>query len=364
MSEKECKKFIKGFGILTALLLLAAAVLVIVFDPYFHYHAPISPLKAIYTKKEYQLNGAVEHLDHDALMLGSSVTMNINSSDFDRAFGCSTLKAVVSGAKCSTLCYYLDKAYRYNDIKYVFWGLDPDQICYEPDEVPDQEQVYYMRDKNPLNDVNYLWSMDVIFKEIPNMIAMSAHSDYDQGLAYEFASQSVFGAQQALATHQPEGDIHRMNSIDGEDFVRRINANMDMVEALVAAHPETEYRFFFTVAGILWWDIHYRSGNMERYFAAWKNAVERLDRYDNVTFYSGVFNSAGAVCDLSHYCDYCHADAQINALQAASVINGDRIITADTVDDEIDILRSIILDFEDRLTTEGNWDFLYSDGWY
>ena len=105
-------------------------------------------------------------------------------------------------------------------------------------------------------------------------------------------------------------------------------------------YPETEYRFFFTVAGILWWDIHYRSGNMERYFAAWKNAVERLDRYDNVTFYSGVFNSAGAVCDLSHYCDYCHADAQINALQAASVINGDRIITADTVDDEIDILRS------------------------
>ncbi|MBR6256899.1 MAG: hypothetical protein IKR23_05915 [Lachnospiraceae bacterium] len=359
MNEREAKKFIKGFFMISALLLVMAAVTVAVFDPFLHYHKPIAGLKTIFTKKEYQLNGVMDHLDYDAVMLGSSVTMNINSSDFDRAFDCNTVKAVASGARCSTLCYYLDKAYKHTDVKYVFWGLDPDQICYEVDAVPDQEQVYYMRDKNPLNDVNYLWSMNVLLEDIPNMIAMSRHADYDPGLAYEFASFSVFGTDQALSTHKPEGEMHKMLDTSGEEYQRRINANMDLVEELVAAHPETEFKFFFTVAGILWWDIHYRDGLMERYFGAWRNAVDRLDKYDNVTFYSGVFNSEECITDLSHYCDYCHADAGINALQAQSVINGDRIITMENVDEEIDILRNIVLSFENRLITDGNWDFLY-----
>ena len=92
MNEHECKKFIKGFFFTSAVLPILAAVVVILADPYFHYHAPLPGLKPVYMEKEYQINGALEHLDYNAVLLGSSVTMNINSRLFDEAYGCVTEK--------------------------------------------------------------------------------------------------------------------------------------------------------------------------------------------------------------------------------------------------------------------------------
>ena len=359
MDAEKSKKFILRFFGLTAFLLILAAIPVIVVDPFFHYHGLLPGLKPVYSRYEYQVNGALEYLDYDAVMLGSSVTMNINSSAFDEAYGCTTEKAVSSGAHCCTLVYFLEKAFANRELKYVFWGLDPDQICYAIDPVPDQNQALFLRDKNPFNDVNYFWNIDVLFDDLPNMLAISRHADYDRGMAYDFTTFKTFGADIALETHLPEGEVSEMLPIDGEEYLKRINANMDSVEALVAAHPETEFKFFFTLAGILWWDIHYRDGKLERYYNAWENAVRRLDKYDNVTFYSGVFNDRDCIMDISHYCDYCHADYEFNQLQAMSVINEDRIITVDNMEEEIDVLKGIIKDFEDRLVEDGNWDFLY-----
>ncbi len=358
MNEEKYKKAAKCFITGLAILLISAAILVFLVDPFFHYHRPWFGLKPIQTKEEFQVNGALEHLEYNAVMLGSSVTMNVNSGSFDKAYGCNTIKAVAKGATCSTLYYYLDKAYKYQDIDYVFWGIDPDQIQYEYEEDSKQDQVEYLRDNNPFNDVNYLWNVDVIFYEIPYMIAMSAHDDLDTGKAYDFTATSVFGYDAAIELHKPEGEIREMRSCSDEKYVNKREKNLDLIEELVAAHPETEFKFFFTVASILWWDIHYRDGGMERYLASFERAVERLDVYDNVTFYSGVFNDEDVIMDLDRYCDYCHADYEINQRQAASVINGDRVITVDTVDEEIQILRDCVYSFEERLEKEGNWDFL------
>lgn len=358
MNEEQYKKTAIRFLTGIAVLLALAAILVFLVDPFFHYHGLWFGLKPVQSKDEFQVNGALEHLEYDAVMLGSSVAMNINSSSFDKAYGCNTIKAVAKGATCSTLYYYLDKAYKYRDIKYVFWGLDPDQLQYEYTEDSRQDQVEYLRDKNPFNDVNYLWNVDVIFKEIPYMITMSAHDDLDTGRAYDFTSTSVYGYDVAIAMHKPAGEIKEMRSCDDEKYIKKREKNLDLIEELVAAHPETEFKFFFTVASILWWDIHYRDGGMERYLATFERAVERLDAYDNVTFYSGVFNDENVIMDLDRYCDYCHADYEINQRQAASVINEDRVISIDTVSDEIQSLRDCVYGFEERLAEEGGWDFL------
>ena len=51
-------KFIKKFIIIVLILLLAAAGMVLIFDPFFHYHKPIYPLKAVLTKRNINV------LDH------------------------------------------------------------------------------------------------------------------------------------------------------------------------------------------------------------------------------------------------------------------------------------------------------------
>ena len=49
------RKFLKNFAAVSVILLILAAGLVVLFDPFFHYHEPVGPLKAVLTKKEYPI---------------------------------------------------------------------------------------------------------------------------------------------------------------------------------------------------------------------------------------------------------------------------------------------------------------------
>ncbi|MBR3525664.1 MAG: hypothetical protein IKO11_07425 [Lachnospiraceae bacterium] len=360
MTQKEYKRFFLAFLLCAGVLLFLAALAVFLFDPFFHYHGLWLGMKGVQTKEEFQVNGALEHLDYDAVLLGASVTMNMNTDPLDEHFGCHTQKAVASGAHCCTLAYYLDKAYRNREIRYVFWGLDPDQIFYEIDDPPTQDQILYLRDKNPFNDVNYLWNADVLLQEIPHTAGLSWKNGYDPGTAYDFLAIKAPNMEEALATHHPEGEIKPVRRGTEGEARRRLEENLDLIEALVAAHPETEFKFFFTVSSILWWDIHYRDGNYEKYFDGQKRAVERLSAYDNVCFYAGVFNDRACLLDLTHYYDYCHADREVSLRQVYALINDEGIITPDNITGETDTLRDIIFEFENRLVAEdGDWNFLY-----
>ena len=55
------EKFLKRFFGMTAAFFIVAAGLVILFDPFFHYHEPIAPLKKVLVKKEYQSIGTLRN---------------------------------------------------------------------------------------------------------------------------------------------------------------------------------------------------------------------------------------------------------------------------------------------------------------
>ena len=57
------------FKILITFILIVAfftAGIVFVFDPFFHYHKPIRPLKAVLTQAEYQVIGTLRTFDYDS----------------------------------------------------------------------------------------------------------------------------------------------------------------------------------------------------------------------------------------------------------------------------------------------------------
>ena len=359
MTEKDAKKLIFHFGISTGILLFLIAVMVIVLDPFFHYHAPLFGLKPVQTKKEFQVDGALDHLEYDALLLGSSVTVNINTNAYDEAFECHTLKACANSADPSTLCYFVERAFEHQDLTQIFWGLDCGSLFHDVVEDSTSGQVLYLRDQNPFNDIEYIWNIDVILEEIPNMIAVSYLHKYDTGDAYEFTKYNNYDIETVLDFYTPEGEIRPMKDVANAGDMANVYANIDMMEKMILKYPNAQFHFQFSLFSILWWDTHYRAGNVEEYLAAWEYAVKTLDQYDNVTFYTGVFNDPEILMNLNLYCDYCHADYDTNQLQAQSVINEDRIITADTVDTELEQLRQLVYGFEERLVQEGNWDFLY-----
>ena len=78
------RKFLKNFTITAAILFIAAAALVLFFDPFFHYHGPVAPLKAVLTKKEYQSIGTIRNFNYDSLLVGSSTAENFNMKPLEQ----------------------------------------------------------------------------------------------------------------------------------------------------------------------------------------------------------------------------------------------------------------------------------------
>lgn len=60
-------------------------------------------------------------------------------------------------------------------------GGDPDI------EFPDESMPLYLYDRNPFTDVNYVLNKDVIFEDIPYMLAETFLDDYDEGTSYNWA---------------------------------------------------------------------------------------------------------------------------------------------------------------------------------
>lgn len=89
MTEKNFLK-INIFGII--LILVLTAVTVIIIDPYFHYHKPISFVSYKLSNQRYINDGIVKHFNYDAVITGTSMTENFKSSQFDKLFNVNSVK--------------------------------------------------------------------------------------------------------------------------------------------------------------------------------------------------------------------------------------------------------------------------------
>lgn len=357
----SAQNFIKRVFLLFLIFSFGVISIVVLIDPFFHYHKPWFGLSAIQWKKEYQVNGALDHLDYDALLVGSSVVSNIDNNMLDRAYGCESIKAIASGATTDTLYYYINRAYSSHKLDYIFYGIDYNVLNKEFNYDSTQDQVLYMRNNNPFDDVKYIFNEDVLFQYIPDMIIQSKKG-YDDGLAYNFARYSNFGAQETIDFYCNEygewvskGVV--IPEIRYDDNVSvNVEINVGHIEELIRNHPDTEFIFFFPVRSILSFDRAISS--MEDDFAIVRYTVNRLGQYDNAIIYLGLFNDEEAVMNLDNYCDWTHASYEINCKTAENLVPGSALLTSENVDMQLDALRQMIIAFEDKLNEEKSYDFL------
>ena len=122
---KKSKKhsFIKGFIIFAGSLLVLAGVVVYIFDPFYHYHAPYFNMKPVLTMPEYQVMGTIKNFPHDASIVGSSMAENFDNSDFDNAFGCTSIKLIKTSGTTGQLLYCLKEDLKRNEIKNIFYSF-------------------------------------------------------------------------------------------------------------------------------------------------------------------------------------------------------------------------------------------------
>jgi hypothetical protein len=132
-----------------------------------------------------------------------------------------------------------------------------------------------------------------------------------------------------------------------------VEANLVRLENIVAAHPETQFEFFFPPYCITWWCRADKQNMYESYQYTLKRILERLFVYDNVAFYTTDFNNADVITDFYQYIDVVHGNTGVTERNALEIGNPDYQITPDNYEEALDKLDDILQVFEEKVDEEG-----------
>ena len=330
------KKWVIAFFALLLAALLFLAAIVIVIDPYFHYHAPLDGLSYELFYQRYQNDGIVKHFDYDALITGNSMAENFKTSELDALFGLSSVKVPYSGASLKELDMNLRAAFEHNDgLKMVVMGLDygsfiqdKDYMAYSDEDYPD-----FLYDQNPFNDIKYLFNKSILKTSLDTILRTRAGlptTSFDDYCAWDPAT--VYGRDAVFAQysrHWDTGEEHHLNDQRMELLTGNIRQNL---EQTVKAHPETEFYLYFPPYSVLFWDKQERMGVLELQLEAEREVIEMLLPYENVHLFS-FLDDFELSEDFSHFKDYIHHDPQINSHILQCMARGEHQLTADNYQD-------------------------------
>jgi len=340
MSKKENSKpnFIKTFVVLAVIMLLLPGLLVVLFDPFYHYHKPLFGMKAVVYKSEHQCIGTIRNFDYDSIIIGSSIAEKYNNNWFDESFGGKTIKGIKSNGTTVELTYYLGEAAKAKKLKNVYYCLDTYALEADPDEVfPNENFPEYLFDHNPCNDVEYLWNKDVLFQYIPYQIVSSKKADLDEGLSYNWIEGKVFSKEAALSHYaQPKWTENQKPADEDMDIV---STNLSKITDLVEANPDTTFRFVYSPYSILWWDEANRDGTFEHRLNIIKTSVEVLSKYDNVKVYFYMDNE-DIVKNLDNYMDNVHFTMDINKYVVDEMALEQGLVTPDNIEEKLNNIRN------------------------
>lgn len=331
----EKKKFLKLLIVSMAAVLLLPMAVVFIFDPFFHYHRPIKPLKAVLTQAEYQVIGTLKTFDYDSLIAGSSMAENYNNRWFDEKFKVKTVKAVKPGANTSDLVYLLNRAYQYREIKNIFYTLDIAAVNTTVREhYVNEGMPLYLYNDFLLDDVKYLLNKHVLLKEIPYMIANSFLGDYDEGNSYNWAKYKQFGNLSYELTKEKKEEKNI------EEYKENVEFNLNQLEELIGNHQETRFIFIIPPYSSLWWYEAYMCGDLEYNFYTLEQCFEKLLAYSNVEIYY-FQDIEEIVSDLSLYMDLLHYHPEINKRLVDSIGNKDYLVTMENKKEKIESIKQL-----------------------
>ncbi len=338
---KTGKKWMITMLIVLFALLIAIASIIIVVDPYFHYHKPLSGLYYTLDNERSQNDGIIRHFDYDAIVTGTSMAQNYKTSEVDEIFDVNSIKVTFAGGSYNEINDNLETALECNsDIKMVIRPLDYAYLMDDADRVREDLGTYpsYLYDNNPFNDVSYFFNKEILFEICLPMIedaiagkegGITSFDDYSNWMeGTEFGADVVLGDRTEFAqptTKEPYVDELR------EATYANITEN---VISLAQEYPDVDFYYYMTPYSIAWWGGLYEDGTLYRWIAAEQYAIELMLECDNIHLYS--FNTEYELTtNLDNYSDECHHGDWVNSQILAWLYSGTDLLTKDNYLDYI-----------------------------
>jgi len=315
---KKTKKWVLSLLITAIAILLVLGGFVIYIDPYFHFHGPLKNREYILNNERYQNDGILKNFEYDALIVGSSMTENFKTSEFDEIFGVTSVKTPYSGGSFKEVNDLLNVATSNNpDLKIVIRGLDYYRLIEDKDHIDYEDSDYptYLYDDNPFNDVKYIYNMTVLLQALQNVAGRDADGpivtsfdNYANWTRYYPSGIDIVNDHYARDTLTYAGSQSPMTEEDYEIVRGTIEQN---VTSTAKAYPDVEFYIFFTPYSIYYMDYFYQNGDMQRQLAAEKYAIELMLECDNIHIYS-FFTQYDTIWNLNEYRDVGHYSEKVN----------------------------------------------------
>lgn len=286
-------------------------ILIIVIDPFFHYHAPIEGVSYSFSKEAYMNDGISKNFKYDAMITGTSMTLGFNIEEANKIFDRNFVRITYRGEGFKKINDNLQKALKVNaDLEFVIRGVDPIWFISAEDWLGYDEYPEYLYDDNLWNDVNYLYNKEILIgdliPEIINTIKKVPPEHMDrQGIG----NRSSGGKNRVLEQYErPVKEESVLDEDETKEYFSMLDRNLEQnVLSVVKNNPDVTFYLFFPPYSICWWDSinQYGQAVLERRIALEKFAIEKILECENVKLFS-FNNNFDLICDLNNYVDEAH----------------------------------------------------------
>lgn len=346
----ENKKWGVTLLILVNICLMGVGAIIGVIDPFFHYHKPLSFLSYPLNNERYQNDGIVKHFDYDAVITGTSMTLNFKTSELDELFDVHSIKVSFPGAMYKEINDNLEKAVEANpDIRLVVRGLDKKWLLEDVDETGYDKDSYptYLYDDLLYNDVYYVLNKDVLFNNVRSVLGYtrSGQSTTDFDTYGNWTHAFSFGKDAVDAVYHRADKVYEEQGLTDADLeMLRENLTQNVTD-LAAAHPEIDFYLFLTPYSIYYWDDLNQTGSLKKQLAIEEEAIRILLEYDNIYLFafSDLFEMT---CDLDNYKDEIHYSEEINSRILQWMSRKEHLLTRENYQGYCDRIRQFYSTFD------------------
>ena len=312
------RKAILAFLTMALAFFILLVALVVYVDPFFHYHRPIAGFPYLVDNQLSQNPGMAEHMEYDSVILGSSMTVNFQTTWFKELMDLNTVKLSYSSAFPKDQANIMDVIFKSdNQVKKVFLGIDV--ITYtggvEETKYPLPEYLY---DDNVLNDIQYVLNKDVILNYILRPIADPEPTDLSNVYA-SWWTQEYYSEEWVLHNYTAPAAVAEETPVDEYALAAEKNLSANICP-YIEANPETEFVIFFPPYSILFWNDVQLENHLDATLEEYRYIANRLNAYDNVEVYFFP-DREEIICDLNHYADYSHYHPDFNRYMAECFAN-------------------------------------------
>ena len=262
----EKKFFFKIIGIIVAVV-TAMAGIVIWIDPFYHYHKPLSYISYVSGADVYSNDGKLKHFDYDTLTIGTSMAMNFRKEKVDTILGGNSLNVYYLGEGFKVINEGLETALEtHPDLKLVVRTVDTTWFVSAVNWEGRESYPEYLYDKNPFNDVYYIYNKDVWKDNLIPSIVQSFKNGFQGEVKQEgFGSRGLTGKENVLKNYKrPEKEIKEVTQEETEDFLNYLEENLNVnVLQVIKDYPdvETKIRDAITSKGFGLGKVIYAKGN-------------------------------------------------------------------------------------------------------